>query len=150
LSTIFLQKSVTYEIMISDSDSNIDNQIDNQIDNSIEIKNPIPISIRSIPSIPPIDVLSTNFIEVTNFPLLDGVYSREVETSSSYFYIRLDSAYYFWRSSTTNLWTIFSADTFGGEYTSEDSQSNLILPTTNWYEVSNPENIIPIIITEIS
>jgi hypothetical protein len=129
--------------MISDSDSNIDNQIDN----SIEIKN--PISRRSIPSIPPIDVLSTEFIEITNYPLLNGVYRRGFDTNSGYFYVRIDSAYYFWISPANNLWTIFNLQTSGAEYASEDSQDNLTLPKSNWYVVSEPNNKIPIVITKI-
>lgn len=132
--------------MISDSDGNIDNQIDNQIDNSIEIKTPISISI---PSVPPIDILSTNFIEVTNFPLLNGLYRREYAININYYYLRIDSLYYFWKPSDNNFWLISNSETFTNEFKSEDSEDSFILPTTNWYEIANPENKIPITITAI-
>lgn len=134
--------------MISNAKNIIDNRIDNTIDNQIEqkLKNNISKSFASSG----IDVLSADFIEVTNYPLLDGVYRREYQTDTTYFYVRLDSAYYFWISPENNFWSIFNLSTSGAEYASEDSTNNLVLPTTNWYQIAEPSNIIPIIITVIS
>lgn len=134
--------------MISNAKNIIDNQIDNTIDNQIEekLKNNTPEPFASSG----IDVLSSDFIEVTNYSLLNGVYRREFETSSGYFYVKLDSAYYFWISPENNFWKIFNLGTSSAEYASEDSTNNLIIPTTNWYQISDPGNIIPIVITVIS
>lgn len=134
--------------MISNADNNIDNQIDNTIDNQVEqkLKNNISKSFASSG----IDVLSADFIEVTNYPLLNGVYRREFNTSSGYFYVKIDSGYYFWISPENNFWKIFNLNTSGAEYASEDSTNGLVIPTTNWYQISEPSNIIPIVITVIS
>jgi hypothetical protein len=134
--------------MISNADNNIDNQIDNTIDNQVEQKLKNNISKSFVSS--GIDVLSADFIEVTNYPLLNGVYRREFNISSGYFYVKIDSAYYFWISPENNFWKIFNLNTSGAEYASEDSTSNLIIPTTNWYQISEPSNIIPIVIAIIS
>jgi hypothetical protein len=134
--------------MILNAKNIIDNQIDNTIDNQIEEKLKNNISEPFVSS--GIDVLSADFIEVTNYPLLNGVYRREFQTDTTYFYVRLDSAYYFWISPESNFWSIFNLSTSGAEYASEDSTNDLVLPTTNWYQISDPNNIIPIVIAVIS
>jgi hypothetical protein len=127
---------------------NIDNQIDNIIDNIIDlnIENNITSSSLIFPS-GPINVLATEIIQITNYPLLNGIYTRGFQQDIGYYYIKDD--YYLWKSFGNPYWAITDLITNDDKFISEDSDDGLLLPTTNWVDIFNTSIKIPIIITAI-
>lgn len=132
---------------------NVDNQIDHVIDRQIDRPDMsfAPITRRSrvfnIPYTGPvyeplptnglsdIVVATTEVVQISNYLLLNGTYTKGYDINIGYYFIRDDGQYYFWwNNAIGGVWQMESLPTY--EIVAEVSQPNNgadIIPAEGWY-----------------
>jgi|688.fasta_scaffold335533_2 hypothetical protein len=148
---------------------NVDNQIDRVIDRQLDrtdmeftaitkrsrvfvipytgpVYAPLPIV-----GLPNITLATTEVVQVSNYSLLNGTYTKGYDIDLGYYFIRDDGQYYFWWNSglggTQAVWQMESLSTY--EIVAEVSQPNNgdIIPAEGWYIPGAVAQPIPLQIT---
>lgn len=100
---------------------NVDNQIDHVIDKQLDMPDQVFTEITrksrvfSIPymgpiyeplplvGLPNINVATTEVVQVSNYPLLNGIYTKGFDENIGIYFIRDDGQYYFWCNLAVSL-----------------------------------------------
>ena len=148
---------------------NVDNQIDRVIDRQLDrtdmafstitrrsrvfsipytgpVYEPLPTN-----GLPDIVVATTEIVQISNYSLLNGTYTKGYDINLGYYFIRDDGQYYFWWNNGLGgpqaIWQVESLSTY--EIVAEVSQPNNgdIIPAEGWYIPGAVAQPIPLQIT---
>lgn len=152
-------------IKIFNVDNQIDRVIDRQLDNpnmdftaftkksrvfSIPYTGPVyePLPTNGLPDIV---VATTEIVQISNYSLLNGTYTKGYDIDLGYYFIRDDGQYYFWWNDGLGglqaVWQMESLSTY--EIVAEVSRQNNadIIPAEGWHIPGGVAQPIPLQIT---
>jgi hypothetical protein len=91
----------------------------------------LPVPSFTKRSLPSIVIAETDIIEITNFPLGNGVYTKGFEEGIGYYYIRDDGNYYLWVNYVLQKWA-FASLTNDLILCDANEDPNIFIPNSEW------------------
>ena len=91
----------------------------------------LPVPIFTKRSLPSIVIAETDVIEIKNFPLGNGVYTKGFDENIGYYYIRDDGNYYVWKNYAVQKWA-FASLTNDLILCDANEDPSVFIPNSEW------------------